>query len=347
MKYPEFSIKFRSSLRWVLAAGFILSAAFLFAGQKADGIVSVGEYDSSVMLDDGKVVVSWNFTADSLEAAISAKTAGWVSIGFDPVNVMEGADMVIGWVGADGKGTVVDCYSTGSFGPHPIDADLGGKDDLIARATAEQAGTTVIEFSRPRTVGDAFDKAVGPGTKFLWAYARSDNFDEQHAAAGYGILESPGGQSGDNAAKVAELSLAARNRGLSIVLPHALPLSLSFLCMLAGMLIARYGKKNRKWLSIHKPLGYSAAGLALIGLTMGVRLVMVTSGIHFRVPHAFLGAFTLLTAFAAPALGRAMFVFKKQAKLIRKLHRIVGRLAIIFMALTVFSGLVQAGIIKF
>ncbi len=344
MKHPDFLTKFRFSLRWVLAAGFILPAAFLFAEQKADGIVSAGEYESSTVLDDGNVVVSWNMAADRLEAAISAKTAGWVSIGFDPVDVMDGADMVIGWMNSEGGANVLDCFATGAFGPHPADTDLGGKDDLTARSASEKDGITTIEFSRPKTAGDAFDKTVGNGTNFIWAYSETDGFDDYHTKAGYGVLQA----SGDGgASKAAELSTTTRNRVLSLIVPHALPLTLSFFCMLAGMLIARYGKKNKKWLSIHKPLGYSAAGLALIGLAMGVRLVLATSGIHFRVPHAFLGAFTLLTAFATPALGRAMFVFKKQAKLLRKLHRIFGRIAILCMALTIFSGLVLAGIITF
>ena len=303
-----------------------------------------GEYESSVVLDDGKVIVSWNLASENLEAAISANTAGWVSIGFDPVDVMDGADMVIGWVNTDGAATILDCFATGSFGPHPADTDLGGKDALTARSGSQKDGITTIEFSRPRTAGDDFDKAVGPVTNFIWAYSETDGFNDYHIKAGYGVLEATGDS---GASKAGELSKTTRNRVLALIVPHALPLVLSFICMLAGMLVARYGKKNKKWLSIHKPLGYSAAGLALIGLAMGVRLVLATSGIHFRVPHAFLGAFTLLSVFATPALGRAMFVFKKKAKLLRKLHRIFGRIAIICMALTIFSGLILAGIIKF
>jgi hypothetical protein len=127
--------------------------------------------------------------------------------------------------------------------------------------------------------------------------------------------------------------------------PHALPLVLSFLLMAAGMLVARFGKKNKGWLSIHKVLGISAALLGLFGIAMGIRMVALNGGVHLKVLHAWIGLSTLVMVAAAPLLGQGIFMAKKGRIQIRKAHRWVGRGALLLMALTIVLGLRQAGII--
>jgi len=308
-----------------------------------DGVVNPGEYQSSESFENGTVIVSWTIGDSLAWFAMSAPTEGWVALGFGAENMMQGADMAIGWVEDDGRAFVLDCYSTGPYGPHPPDTELGGKDDLVAFAAAEKNGITTIEFSRPIAATDAYDKPIVPGESYIWAYATSDDFDEYHPVAGYGTLDSAGGEG------PASGRPAARRRSiagiLAFVLPHALPMVLSFLLMSAGMLVARYGKKNKKWLAIHKPLGGGGALLGIVGLGFGFRMVALSTGMHFRVFHSWLGLSALVLAMAAPILGQAMFKVKKNKAEVRKFHRWVGRAAIILMALTIISGLFQSGIL--
>jgi hypothetical protein len=274
-----------------------------------------------------------------------------VALGFGAESMMQGADMAIGWVEDDGTAFVLDCYSTGPYGPHPPDTELGGKDDLVAFAATEKDGVTTIEFSRPIAAIDAYDKPIVPGEPYIWAYGPTDDFDEYHPVAGYGTLDVPGGEgSGPASSGPASGRPAARRRSISgilaFVLPHALPMVLSFVLMTTGMLVARYGKKNKKWLAIHKPLGGGGALLGIVGLGFGFRMVALSTGMHFRVFHSWLGLSALVLAMAAPILGQAMFKVKKNKAEVRKLHRWVGRLAIILMALTIISGLYQSGILR-
>lgn len=313
----------------------------VIADINADGKVTSGEYRHEASSANGRVILYWTFTDTALFVAASMQTRGWVAIGFGPEEVMRDADMVIGWVETDGTAHILDCFSTGTYGPHPPDVKLGGEDQLISRGAAEKDGVTTVEFSRPVRAVDAFDKDAAPGVSVIWSYANDDNFDSAHSEAGYAVFSDSDSIGNQAANTIIEEIRPVSLRYLGLILPHAIALSLAFVGMLTGMLIARYGKKNKNWLKIHRPLGYFSTVLAIFGVSMGIRLVASTSGIHFRVPHAFLAVFTILTVITAPILGRGMTVWKNKAKSIRKVHRIVGRIAILLMALTITSGLLQ------
>jgi len=314
------------------------AASPLAAAPSIDGIVSEGEYALSTSFLDGTVTVSWSIEGSSASFAVSARTAGWVALGFGALQMMEGADMAIGSAPAGGEGRVVDSLSTGPTGPHPADVLQDGRQSLEAAAVRETDGVTVMEFRRPLAADDAADKPVAAGDRFIWAFGGDDDTDSFHAAAGAGVLSSAAG-AGQSAARAPILDR------LLYVLPHALPLVLSFLLMTTGMLIARYGKKNKRWLAIHRPMGIIAGLLGLVGLILGIRMVALGGGAHLRVLHAWVGAATLVAVAAAPLLGQGMFWARKGKAEIRKAHRWVGRAAILMMALTIVLGLAQAGII--
>ncbi|MCU0637614.1 MAG: hypothetical protein MUE87_03210 [Methanothrix sp.] len=98
----------------------------------ADGVVSEGEYSKNLSLSGGRYAVHWKNDADEIFMALVGLTEGFVAIGFEPSQAMKDADMVMGWV-SDGNATVLDLYSTGIYGPHPPDVDLGGKGDIKGR----------------------------------------------------------------------------------------------------------------------------------------------------------------------------------------------------------------------
>jgi hypothetical protein len=360
------------SLRLLLC---LACAASVWAqGPAADGIIEFGEYESSAILEGGRIEIHWSFDPTYLSLGVKARTRGWVAIGFGAQAMMEGADMALGWAGAQGGGGILDQFSVGITGPHPSDGELGGEDSIVQRAWSERDGTTLIEFKRPRAASDAYDKPVSPGDPFIWALGRDDDPGSYHESAGSGSLVASGdgasgdgasgdgasgdGASGDGASGdgafgdgastgVTALTAAGARARLARVLPHAASLVLAFLLMTAGMLVARFGKRSKRWLPLHKALGYSSAALGAVGLMAGIVMVQTGSGRHLRVPHAFLGAATLVAVAAAPILGKAIFAAKARRKEIRALHPWVGRAAILLMVATIVSGLAQAGILGF
>lgn len=149
-----------------------------------DGIISPQEYASSSVLADGLYTLSWTVSGDTVWFGIQATTTGWVALGLDPEQMMQGADMVFGWV-SGGKATVLDQYATGTFGPHPDDTTLGGRMDILSSVGTEQQGTTTIEYSRKRVTGDAYDKPVpaSGNLKIIWAFGNADTISP-HARRG-------------------------------------------------------------------------------------------------------------------------------------------------------------------
>jgi hypothetical protein len=158
-------------------------------GWTPDGIISVGEYSKNLTLSDGKYVVHWRNTAEDLYMALSGKTEGFVAIGFEPSQAMKDADMVMGWV-SGGKATVLDLFSTGTYGPHPPDGDLGGKNDILEFGGSESDGWTVIEFQRKMDTGDQFDKSFKPGQtiNIIWSMSASDALAVRHNVRGASML---------------------------------------------------------------------------------------------------------------------------------------------------------------
>ncbi|AIF68956.1 hypothetical protein PAP_02640 [Palaeococcus pacificus DY20341] len=151
---------------------------------KADGIIDEKEYAHELSLAGGKLIVYWRNDDEYLYMALKGQTTGWVAIGFEPTQSMKDADMIFGWV-KDGEVTVLDLYSTGTYGPHPPDENLGGTNDILEYAGKEESGYTIIEFKRKLNTGDQYDKAFvrGQTIKFIFAMADDDEFTLKHNVA--------------------------------------------------------------------------------------------------------------------------------------------------------------------
>ena len=161
-------------------------------GWTPDGNVADGEYFGSAILygpesrgySGGEMEVFWTTDDEYLYMALRGETDGWVSIGFDPIEWMKDADVIMGSV--DGKQVVVeDQYSTDSYGPHMPDEDLGGTDDILEFGGQEKDGQTVIEFKRKLDTGDQFDKVISPGQNLsiIWGMSDSGNLQSSHNVA--------------------------------------------------------------------------------------------------------------------------------------------------------------------
>jgi hypothetical protein len=158
-----------------------------------DGIISENEYDSSAEFHGGDYKLYWSVVGDEIHFGIICKTTGWVALGIEPETGKIGADMIIGWVTDAGQVEIFDAYSKSeSF--HPEDTDLGGTFDISDYAGTQSSTLTIIEFKRPLSTGDQYDKTIpANGTlKIIWAFGSSDSFFKKHKAAGFGTISTKG-----------------------------------------------------------------------------------------------------------------------------------------------------------
>ena len=184
---------------------------------KADGIIGLGEYSRSVLLQGpsrqgysgGDLAVSWKNDKEHLYLALNGSTDAWLSIGFDPLEWMKNADIILASV-QGGKAVVLDEYCTGNYGPHIEDTMLGGSDDILESGGSKSAGRTIIELKRKLDTGDRFDKAFSPGgtVSIIWALSSSSDISLKHNIAyGEGILSLTGGEAAaDDEAALAVLT---------------------------------------------------------------------------------------------------------------------------------------------
>jgi len=153
----------------------------------ADGIISADEYQDSRTYGD--YTIYWSNDSAFIYMGMKARTAGWVAVGFGAEAFMKNADIIMGSV-KDGALTIADTFSTGEFGPHPPDTQLGGTDDILSSAGKTANGYTVVEFKRKLDTGDKFDKPLVRGiNKIIWAYANESVLTIKHSSRGSGEIE--------------------------------------------------------------------------------------------------------------------------------------------------------------
>jgi len=149
----------------------------LFFAAVAQGFAA--DYDHTIEAKD--ISFSWKIDGDNLAGKISAKTDGWVGVGFNQSEKMKDANFVLGYV-KDGEAKIVDEYGTTSTG-HKNDEDLGGKTDVTLVSGTEEGGMTTIEFVMPLQSGDDKDGkiTVDGDTIVLLAYGSGrDSFKAKH-----------------------------------------------------------------------------------------------------------------------------------------------------------------------
>jgi hypothetical protein len=137
-----------------------------------DGVVEASEYP--VVIETGKETISLSRTADTLYVAVSANTAGWVAVGFGSLK-MDGALMLIGFVGTDGKAQLK--LQKGSGHSHgDVESDA-----LVQFVMKEQGGKTVLEAVLKASSIFGKDAKTLPT---IWAFGGGDNFTSFMQARG-------------------------------------------------------------------------------------------------------------------------------------------------------------------
>lgn len=136
------------------------------------------DYDHSIQLE--KMAFHWNIDGELIHVKVSAKTKGWVGIGFNPQRMMKGANIIIGYV-KKGKLKISDEFGV-SKRRHRPDKKIGGKSNLTNTAGTEKNGTTELSFTIPLDSGDSKDGTIRPNqnTKVIFAYGSRDSFRSGH-----------------------------------------------------------------------------------------------------------------------------------------------------------------------
>ena len=101
---------------------------------------------------------------DVMDARVICDTTGWVSVGFDPVEMMMGANFIIGYIDLESKALVRDDFGIDKT-HHKADTALGGVDNVTNAAGMADATNTMISFTIPLDSKDAYDKPLTLGRK--------------------------------------------------------------------------------------------------------------------------------------------------------------------------------------
>ncbi|CAK9798814.1 MOXD1 homolog 1 [Anthophora plagiata] len=124
--------------------------------------------------DDGEVILEWDPSDDKMVTfKVTAKTLGYVGIGFNEKNHMKGADILLAWVD-DHTGTVNLLDSHGIEDPDAALVTDTSQDVKVLGGSQNKTHTSVI-FSRNWQTCDPQDhRLTGDTIRVLWALHPSD-----------------------------------------------------------------------------------------------------------------------------------------------------------------------------
>lgn len=154
-----------------------VTITFLLLGS----MIQVSAIDYAHELTDKNMSFSWSVDGDNLVVKLSAKTEGWVGVGFNPSKAMKDANFILGYV-KKGEAKILDEFGD-SDKTHKSDKKLGGTSDVTLVGGTEEGGMTTIEFTLPLKSADKHDGAldVAGETTVLLAYgAGRDSFKAKH-----------------------------------------------------------------------------------------------------------------------------------------------------------------------
>jgi len=303
-----------------------------------DGTIRPNEYDHKAVTAGGDLEIHWTLSGQDLTMALRGRTSGWIGIGFSPTALMKDADMVIGWVSAQGKATVTDCYSTGNYGPHPKDTSLGGTDDLISTGGSYSAGWTTIEFIRHLdSPDDRYDNDIDPlvRLKAIWALGESDDPEDQHGTA----------QVKRGTIELALITGDAKEVDRPVLWPLHAGLMVLGICLLGASLLFLRMKDRTYWFKAHRWCGTIGALSLLIGLAVAFYMVGDAGSGHLSTTHSVMGLIDAAMLLAAPALGFGHVRMVGKTRSLRKVHIFLSWGALVLSVPVVILGLVRAGIL--
>jgi len=159
---------------------FVHSTAFTDVGwpPAIDGVLDEAEYASWMFDEQTGMDVYTSALDDLLYVGLRAPGTGWLSIGFDPVLRMQGANIIIASI-EDETLTIEDHY-----GNSPVSHRRDAVDHVVQAAGTEENDVSILEFAFPLDSGDDQDKALIAGdevTIILAFHRSSDQFTVRHS----------------------------------------------------------------------------------------------------------------------------------------------------------------------
>lgn len=126
------------------------------------------------------IAFQWRIEGDQLEVILSAPTEGWVAVAFNPTEMMQGANFIIGYV-KDGQVHIRNDYGNW-LTSHVSDESQGGTQDVVLARGEEKNGSTTLRFTLPVDSADEYDVKlnIGGTNTILLAYGAKDSFTSMH-----------------------------------------------------------------------------------------------------------------------------------------------------------------------
>jgi len=125
------------------------------------------------------MVFRWQFMADRLVVKLQARTHGWLAIGFNTQDWLQGTNLIMGAVFDDRTVTVEDRYIVEPARRlHQRKTELGAVSRIEAITGSRSGAVTTIAFRLPTHSTDAYSYDVLPGKAInvLLAYSRATDF---------------------------------------------------------------------------------------------------------------------------------------------------------------------------
>ncbi len=151
-----------------------------------DGTISTNEYAGNYSETTTGMNIYWEHNGTVMYIGLESPGTGWVGIAFGPVGtVMEGANIIIGYVDDSTEAlTLADNYGPQGW-THSSDTSLGGSDDIIDKAGSQSPSETIIEFAFPLDSGDSpYDYSLTGGSTFgffVAYHAQNDDLTSYHS----------------------------------------------------------------------------------------------------------------------------------------------------------------------
>ncbi|KAF6023519.1 moxd1 [Bugula neritina] len=150
-----------------------METALLFILMLLCNFVSTEDLSAS-LAPGGNFNVSWSFgetTPDSeIVFTISARTEGWVGLGFSPNGAMTGADLIVAWIDSEGTSHLMDMHATGNQLPL-----VDSSQDVSLVSASEVNGVTSVTFKRKINTCDDEDAVIMTSTtRLIYAFGDTD-----------------------------------------------------------------------------------------------------------------------------------------------------------------------------
>jgi len=114
---------------------------------------------------------------------------------------------------------------------------------------------------------------------------------------------------------------------------------LALAILAGGAAVARFHRRRKWWLKIHRLLGTAGPLAVFFGLISAYAAIELIGGLQFAVPHAWFGLLVIAIVLITQSAGLMQFTVPARAALLRSLHRWMGRASLVLMTFAMSSGM--------